>query len=94
MPIPPLHQRILHSCVNGVTFKQSNRNCKAVKDVKHCNSHKSGDVEPNSNIQVSLSSFKNGGNKVPAKDYPHNSNSNVKRPFQFSVFFRTGEAQR
>ena len=62
--------------------------------MQYSNSNKSGNVEPNSHIKVSLSSFENGSEHVPSEHYPDQGNGDINWPFQFGVFLWSGDTQR
>ena len=52
--VPPLHQRILHTCVPGVAFEEAHRKLEGVYDVQHGYGNEGGYVKPNGYVEVAL----------------------------------------
>ncbi|MNI19411.1 hypothetical protein D3C85_1173290 [compost metagenome] len=62
--------------------------------MQHGNGYKRGDIKPDGYIEVAFPSFKNGTEHVDTKNHPYERNGNINRPFQLSIFVRSGKAQR
>src|SRR5690606_22511500 len=58
------------------------------------NRNESGDIEPNSHIQMSFSSIENRHKHIQSEYYPDNRNQNIDWPFEFGIFFGCCEAKR
>ncbi|KAF0236055.1 MAG: hypothetical protein FD181_3047 [Prolixibacteraceae bacterium] len=93
MTVPPLNNSILRPCINRVAFCQGNRYCKRVYNVQNCYSQKSGQVPPDSCVNVLNPAYHDGPNHIPAKNNPYNCNQNIDGPFQLCIFFGGGNSK-
>ena len=92
--IPPLYECVLYPGKNVVTLGGRYRNLDVVADVQHRNRYPRGDVKPNGYIQVVFTSLDNCAKHVDAKNNPYQRDRDVDGPFQFSILFGAGNAQR
>ncbi len=94
MPVPPLHQCILHASIPGVTFQPVKWQFDGTHNVQHRNRYKCGNVKPNGYVQVALPSFEDGCKHVPSEYHPDNSDGNIDRPDKFCILRTVCKSQR
>src|ERR1700744_246474 len=81
VPIPPLHQRILHTGEYHVAFPEGYGYFYRVYDVQYRYGNKCGDIEPDGHVQMPLAPFDDGAEHVPAENYPYDGDGDIYRPF-------------
>src|SRR5690606_10780717 len=86
MPIPPLYQRILHTCIYIITLPKAYWELNGVYNMQNSHGHKSSDVEPNCHIHVTFSTLDDRAKHIYAKHNPNDSNSDINRPLHLSIF--------
>ena len=94
MPIPPLHQRILHTAKEWVAVQQTRRDREVINDVEHRHGDDRRDVEPDAHVEGRLAPASEGPEKVHRKHDPDERDRDVDRPDEFAVFFAARETER
>ena len=94
MAVPPLNHRIDCTGVNGVRFHQTGRDADVIDDVQERDSQDEAAVEPVGNVDVFDFTFGNRTEEYDGVSNPNQSDQDVDRPFQFSIFFSLGITHR
>jgi hypothetical protein len=93
VPIPPLHQRVLHATEDRVAVQQAGRDREVVDDVEHRHRDDRRDVEPDGHVEARFATLREGPEEVHREHHPDQRDGDVDRPDQFRVFLAAGEAE-
>ena len=92
--IPPLNHGIDCARINRIGFHEARRNAQVIDDVQQGNGQNETAVEPVGNVDVFDFTFGNRTEEYDGVSNPNQSDQDVDRPFQFSIFFSLGITQR
>jgi len=91
--VPPLHEGVLHPGVNGVAVEQARRHGQVVEHVQQGDGDKGRYVEPDGDVEVTLTTAGDGAEDVDAEDYPHHGDGDVDGPLQLGVLLALGNTR-
>ncbi len=94
MPVPPLHERVLHAGVDAVALERPGRDRQVVEDVQDRHGDDAGDVEPDRDIEVPFPPLDHRAEEVDREDHPDHRDHDVDRPLEFGVFLGLRKAER
>ena len=94
VPVPPLHERILHARVHRVALQQADRQLERIDDVQQRDRDERREVEPDRDVEMALPPACDRPEHVDAEHDPHRGNRNVDRPLELRVFLAGREAER
>ena len=92
--VPPLHERVLHARKQRVALEQADRQHEVVDDVQDSDGDDRRDVKPDRDVEVLLTSTREGQKEVGGEDDPDDDDEDVDRPFEFGVLLRLRVAER
>ena len=94
VPIPPLHERVLHSAKQRITVEQTRRDGDVVNDVEHRHRDDRRDVEPDPDVERGLTTTRQRPKKVHRENHPDQRDRNIDWPDQLGVFLAAGKSER
>ena len=94
VPVPPLHEGVLHAGVNRIALHRPGRQFQAVEDVQDGDRDDRGDVEPQRHVHVPFAAAEERAEEVDREDDPDHGDRQVDGPFQFGILLARREAQR
>ena len=94
VPIPPLHQRILHAAKERVAVQEARWDREVINDVEHRHGDDRRDVEPDAHVEGRFTPTSEGPEKIHRKHDPDERDRDVDRPDKFAVFLAAGETER
>lgn len=109
MAVPPLHECVLNTRVDGPALDEAFRGGRVacqdlaqcvgegevVEDVEDGDCDDAGDVEPERDVHVAFAAFDERHEEVGAEEaQPDDGDHEVDGPFEFCVFLALGDAQR
>ena len=93
VPVPPLHEGVLHPRVGRVAPEERVRHRHAVADVQDRDRDDRGDVEPDRDVEVLLAADREGSEEVDGEDHPQHGDQDVEHPRQLGVLLALGHAE-
>ncbi len=95
VPVPPLHERVLHAGVDRIALEQPDRHDEVVEDVQHRDGDDRRDVEPERDVQVPFAAIDERHQEVDAEESePDDRDREIDRPFELCVFLALRDAER
>ena len=94
VPIPPLHQRVLHTAEDRVTVEKTRRDREVIDDVEHRHGDDRRDVEPDPHVERGFTAPREGPEKIYGEDHPDQRDRNIDWPDQLGVFLAAGKSER
>ena len=94
VPVPPLHQGVLHPAKDGIGMHPTGREREMIDNVedRHCDD--GGDVKPERHIERRLMAPRERPEEVDGEDHPNERHGDVDGPDQFRVFLAASQPQR
>ncbi len=71
VPVPPLHEGVLHAGIERVALQQADRQLERVHDVQQRHGDERRQVEPDRHVHVALAALEDGAEHVDAEHHPH-----------------------